>query len=269
MKVVILTGNETRHNYFRVKMASDKRVHVVATYCEGTEKSLESRTIANVSSSKLELMHVRMRTQSEHDFFDSALNSIEDLSNPKVIIKGEINNQEIVEEIISLNADVLVCYGSSLIRSSLLEIYQGRFLNVHLGLSPYYRGSGTNVWPLINGEPYMVGATFMHIDAGIDTGNIIHQIRADIHPDDNPHSIGNRLISKMADVYCDIVVGFKDLSLEVQPSSSGSLYRQKDFNDEACAKLYQNFADGMIENYLKTSNKLLLPYIVENKGLKT
>ena len=26
----------------------------------------------------------------------------------------------------------------------------------------------------------MVGATFMHIDSGIDTGEIIHQIRADI-----------------------------------------------------------------------------------------
>ncbi|MQF86613.1 MAG: hypothetical protein FI734_04045 [SAR202 cluster bacterium] len=269
MKVVILTGNETRHTYFRVRMASDKRIHVVATYCEGTEKSLESRTISNASSSKLELMHVRARTQSEHDFFDNTLSSVEDLSNPKVIIKGEINNQEIVDEIILLNADILVCYGSSLIRSSLLDIYKGRFLNVHLGLSPYYRGSGTNVWPLINGEPHMVGATFMYIDAGIDTGNIIHQIRADIHPGDSPHSIGNRLISKMTGVYCDIVARFKDLSVEIQPSSSGNLYRQKDFNDAACAKLYQNFTDGMIENYLNHSSDLLLPYIVENKGLKT
>ena len=115
----------------------------------------------------------------------------------------------------------------------------------------------------------MVGATFMYIDAGIDTGNIIHQIRADIHPGDSPHSIGNRLISKMTGVYCDIVARFKDLSVEIQPSSSGNLYRQKDFNDAACAKLYQNFTDGMIENYLNHSSDLLLPYIVENKGLKT
>ena len=42
----------------------------------------------------------------------------------------------------------------------------------------------------------MVGATFMYIDAGIDTGEIIHQIRADIVIGDSPHSIGNRLIKK-------------------------------------------------------------------------
>ena len=54
-------------------------------------------------------------------------------------------------------------------------MFSRKFLNVHLGLSPYYRGSGTNVWPLINTEPDMVGATLC-IDAGIDNGEIIHQI---------------------------------------------------------------------------------------------
>lgn len=265
MKVVILTGCETRHSYFRKRLASDDRLTVLATFCEGQEKSLENRTAANADSSQLERQHVQARTQAEADFFRDSIDNITDKSQPQFIPKGDINRDNVVSQIIDLNPDVLVCYGSSLVKSQLLEVFKGRFLNVHLGLSPYYRGSGTNVMPLINNEPDMVGATFMYIDAGIDTGHIIHQIRADVCLGDSPHSIGNRLIRKMAETYIEIIVNFKDLATEEQPSAIGKLYYQKDFDAAACRKLYDNFADGMIEDYL--NNEKDLPYIVTNKGL--
>ena len=94
-----------------------------------------------------------------------------DLSKSKIIKKGEINNIHIVKKILKLNPDLLICYGSSLINSVLLEKFKERFINVHLGLSPYYRGAGTNIWPLINLEPQYVGAPFMFIDARVDTGS--------------------------------------------------------------------------------------------------
>ena len=111
----------------------------------------------------------------------------------------------------------------------------------------------------------MVGATFMHIDAGIDTGMIIHQIRADVFLGDSPHTIGNRLIRKMTSTYADIICNFSNLVNEKQPVSTGKLYYQRDFTTESCKKLYLNFSQGMIENYLKSSKQL--SYIVRNKGL--
>lgn len=267
MKIVILTGDETRHQYFRLKVARDRRIEVLASYCEGVEKSLSNRVESNADSSTLEKLHVEARTQSEKDFFGESISSIQDKSNPIKIIKGEINNQLIVAEIEKLGANLLVCFGSSLINSSLLKTYKNKFLNVHLGLSPYYRGSGTNVWPIINNELGMVGATFMHINEGIDTGKIIHQIRADIFIGDSPHSIGNRLIKKMTSTYCDIISSFNNLTDEVQPKSDGKLYFIKDFNSIACAKLYQSCNQDMIYNYIQCSKKSSIPYIVENKGL--
>ena len=267
MKVVILTGSETRHTYFRMKIGLDKRIDVLATYCEGAEKSLENRVLSNPKASGIERLHVAARTQAEEDFFGIAIASMKDSSNAKPIQKGSINNAAIVEEIESSSADLLVCYGSSLIKSNLLESYSGRFLNVHLGLSPYYRGSGTNVWPLINKQPDMVGATFMHIDEGIDTGKIIHQIRADIVLGDSPHSIGNRLIKKMTDVYCDIVARFYNLSHEEQPVAKGSLYLQKHFDEAACETLYRNLNEGLIRSYIESEDSHSFPYIVNNRGL--
>lgn len=265
MKIVILTGSETRHNFFRKSIAADARISVLSSYCEGKEKSLENLVRMKDSSTNLELQHVEARSQAEKDFFERSLLNISDKSNPGFLQKGEINDDNVVNDIISQSPDLLICYGSSLIRSKLLDEFRGRFLNVHLGLSPYYRGAGTNVWPLINGEPEMVGATFMHIDAGIDTGQIIHQIRADIFLGDSPHSIGNRLIASMTESYANLIANFENLKDEEQPKSDGKLYLQKDFDHDACHKLYQNFYGGMVERYLNT--EIEYPYIVENRGL--
>ena len=265
MRIVILTGNETRHIYFRKKMASDTRITVLKSYCESDEKSLANRNKKNENISQLEIQHAEARAQSEIDFFSDYIESCQDKSNPKFINKGAINDESIVNEIFAMEPDLLVCYGSSLIKSDLITKFHGKFLNVHLGLSPYYRGSGTNVWPLINLEPNMAGATFMYIDAGIDTGNIIHQIRADIYLGDSPHTIGNRLIRKMTSTYAEIVSNFWNLTNEQQPVSEGKFYYRRDFTAESCKKLYLNFSQSMIQNHLTSPKQL--PYIVKNKGL--
>ena len=263
-KIIILTGNELRHQYFRRKVASSEDICVLATYCESDEKSLKNRTNQDPTSSELQKLHVIAREQAEKDFFEEAVKSLEDKSRSKVIPKGSINDENIVREIKALSPDLLVCYGSSLIKSSLLNDYDGRFLNVHLGLSPYYRGSGTNVWPLINGDPFMVGATFMYIDAGIDTGKIIHQIRADFFIGDSPHSVGNRLIKKMTTTYCEIIRRFDALSDQVQPDNEGSLYLIKDFDSDACDQLYAMCQSKMIYEYLTAPTKAAHPVIVRN-----
>ena len=128
MQIVILTGSEIRHEYFRMKIASDSRVSVLASYCEGAEKSLENRVQNNEDSSTLEIQHVQARLQAEKDFFNDYILSSDDKSKPKFIAKGEINEPSIVNEIIKLKPDLLVCYGSSLIKSNLLQEFKRKFL---------------------------------------------------------------------------------------------------------------------------------------------
>ncbi len=264
-KIIIITGNETRHVFFRKSISNHPNINVLLTFCEGTELSLENRVKNNQESSLLEYQHVEARTQSEEDFFRSSIENMPDKSNPKFIQKGSINDEKVVKEILQLHPDLIVCYGSSLIKSKLLEVFDGKFLNVHLGLSPYYRGSGTNIWPMINNELDMVGVTFMFIDSGIDTGKIIHQIRADIFLGDSPHSIGNRLIKKMSDSYAQLIINFEKLQTMDQPTAEGKLYLKKDFDSISCRKLYDNFSKGMIEEYLKTDK--MPASIIENPGI--
>lgn len=255
--ICLLTGSELRHSFLRMSMAAGGALKVWRSYCEGQEQSLEARldTAGEQNSQEIaaQRAHVAARAQSERDFFELPVQLLQDQSQPCLIAKGAINQPDIVGEILSSPADLICAYGCSLIKSELVSKFAGRFLNLHLGLSPYYRGSGTNYFPLVNGEPEFVGATFMFLDPGIDTGKIIHQIRARVYPGDTVHSIGNRLIGDAAMVYARIVSQFDQLQDLPQPESfpSGRLYLRKHFTPDSLTQMQRNFRDGMIDRYLE------------------
>lgn len=251
-KIIILTGSELRHRFVRTVLSNHSGIRVLRSYCEDEQGSLAERLQGSSASRAIQIHHEKSRNLSEEDFFRIACKLAKDNSNPVTIRKGGINDPSVVNDIVELKPDLLCCYGSSLIKSDLIEQFKGRFLNLHLGLSPYYRGSGTNYFPLVNREPEYVGATFMHLDQGIDTGKIIHQIQARINCGDNIHQIGNRLICDAGQVYAEVISRFDNLVPLPQPViSGGELYLRKDFTPESLAELNKNFKTGMIAEYLK------------------
>lgn len=271
-RIVILTGSELRHRFLRKALALAEGVEVVRTYCEGVENTvIDLVQKRDPEASTLQRAHIAARARSEEDFFGAFDHFAPDRSNPVEVPRGRVNEPEVAEAIIALQPDLLVAYGCSLIREPLLSAFQGRFLNVHLGLSPYYRGSGTNFWPLVNGEPEFVGATFMHIDAGVDTGEVIHQIRARIFPGDTPHQIGNRLIADMARVYAALIRDFDRLERmpPVPEPTESRVYRRRDFTEAATEQLYRTFADGLVSRYLaERERRCAAAPIVENPVLQ-
>lgn len=251
-RIVILTGSELRHEFFRKYIALAKDIEVINSYCEGQEKSLRTITEKDRITDDVRLKHLSAREQSEKDFFELFLETTTDHSNPVHLPQGEINTPKYTEAITNSKPDLLIAYGCSIIREPLPSTFEGRFLNVHLGLSPYYRGSGTNYWPLVNGEPEYVGATFMYMDAGIDTGEIIHQVRAKYSWGDTPSHIGNRLIVEMSRVYRNIITNSDKLKKmpQLPIPSNEKVYKKKDYTEESVLTLYKNFNDALIGRYL-------------------
>lgn len=54
-----------------------------------------------------------------------------------------------------------------------------KLYNIHFSLLPSYKGMYTSIFPILNGEKYS-GVTIHLIDDGIDTGDIIDQIKFEI-----------------------------------------------------------------------------------------
>jgi folate-dependent phosphoribosylglycinamide formyltransferase PurN len=267
-RIVILTGSETRHIFFRKKMALTQGIEVVRSYCETVDQIIPT---TEMGAAILRQKHLEARLQSEIDFFGLYTTYVEDKSNAIIIEKGAINSPHYAAEIQRLGIDLIVVYGSSLIKQPLLSLFNRRILNVHLGLSPYYRGASTNFWPLVHGLPECVGATFMYIDEGIDTGEIIHQIRPEVNFFDSPSSMGNRLIKQMAEVYSGIITGFDTLKKPdpVAFNNIRKFCKRSDFTEASVQKLYENFAEGMVDTYLENKEQRDMAFpILKNRGVR-
>ncbi|MBX7491518.1 formyl transferase [Helicobacter turcicus] len=260
-KIIILTSDALRHTFMRKALALDENIKVLKSYCEK-----QSAIFKASFKDEFQSRHLQARDQSEKDFFESFVELSPDYSNPCYIEKNAINTQEKFDEILALKPDLLVAYGCSILKPHLIKAFRDRILNVHLGLSPYYRGSGTNFFPFVNGELEYIGATFMYMDEGIDTGDIIHQIQAEIYPNDDMHKIGNRLIARIAKVYRGIIKEFENLEKLEQPKDkkSGKLYRNSDFTPLATKKAYDNLANSL-QDYFSQKRQVK---ILQNPSLK-
>lgn len=251
-RVVMLTGTALRHDFARKALAREAGIDLVLTVCEGhAQKQRRNAEGRGLTEESLAIRHLDMRDRAERDFFGAFDRYVPDQSNPLFAGDRSVNAPDIVDRILAAEPDVVVAYGCSIVREPLLSAFAGRFLNVHLGLSPYFRGAGTNFFCFVEGLPECCGATFMYIDAGIDTGAILHQIRPAMTPEDSIHTIGNRLIVEMIPVYAALVRHLDGLEALPQPAADHErVYRQRDFTDEATVRLYENFASGMIPRYL-------------------
>lgn len=270
-RIVILTGSELRHSFFRQYLASVPGIEVIRSYCESQKGNLQQVVARQSGITSQRQKHLRLREQTERDFFELFCKQLPDASHPEFIEKGRINDTEYVEQIVQLAPDLIVAYGCSIIKPPLIEAFTGRFVNIHLGLSPYYRGSGTNFWPFINRELSCVGVTFMHIDTGVDTGAILHQIRAGMVEDDHFHQINYRLIKDMAVTAGRLILMFNKVTEAAPPTIRAKderYYRKKDFTEESVAVLYRNMASGMINDYLSQQEQLDEEFpIIENPAL--
>jgi phosphoribosylglycinamide formyltransferase 1 len=260
VNIVIITSNSIRHNYFKVMFSNHDKINVVRTYVESNEK-FDFNIKHDIDLNNINDIHFKTRHNIEHDFFSDLIDNLPDDSNSKQIRKGEINDTKVIDEIINLSPDLIITYGCSIIKPRLINSFKNKIINVHLGLSPYYFGSGTNFHCLANNELHFFGYTFMYIDEGIDTGEIIHQARPDVFPFDSPHQIGNRLIKKMVKDFIKLIVNFDSVKkIKLTNKYVGKTYKMKDASEKVTMEMYENFKQGLVLNYLKSKKTFLKKY---------
>ena len=74
----------------------------------------------------------------------------------------------------ALDADKFIVFGASYIKGKLCDFLVERgALNIHIGVSPYYRGSSTNFWAMYDNRPDLVGATIHLLSRGLDSGPML------------------------------------------------------------------------------------------------
>lgn len=88
---------------------------------------------------------------------------------------ASVNNAACHALVQELSPRVIVINGTRILSRSTLDAFQVPVLNTHVGITPAYRGVHGAYWALVNDDPEHCGVTVHLVDAGIDTGAIIHQ----------------------------------------------------------------------------------------------
>lgn len=102
------------------------------------------------------------------------------------------NQDTVLDALESMRPDVLLVHGGPIVRDEILATADIA-LNLHWGLSPYYRGSRCTEWALVNWDPRNIGVTIHLLTREIDGGGIVAQARAQITADDTVGSINMQL----------------------------------------------------------------------------
>jgi methionyl-tRNA formyltransferase len=97
------------------------------------------------------------------------------------------------DELRSLDLDmgIVVAYGHVL-KPEILAIPRLGMLNVHASLLPRLRGAAPIAWSILNGDE-TTGVSIMQMEAGLDTGPVLHQIETEVAPDETGGELTERL----------------------------------------------------------------------------
>jgi len=251
--IILITADETRHRFFKNKINQFDKFKLRLCIYEDNKKRHSSIVMRDKTYPRKISKHFEERKNSEKKFLKYIKSKkIKEIK----IARGELNaNKELEKLIIAIKPDFIISYGCSIIRSILIKKFNKRFINLHLGLSPYYKGNGTNFWPIANNEFQFLGATFMLIDEGIDSGPILHQFRPSINLKDNIHSIGCRIIFQSVIELEKLLLNFDKVQSNKQKQiKNPKIYKKKDFTLASLKKATQNLKK--IKNYLTNKKKI-------------
>ena len=263
LKIVILTGDELRHRYYANTLTHEFEVVLVA---HEKKANVHEKTDFGESGNDVIAQHFSNRGVNEAKYFSNlpvskALKTIS-------LMTGEVNEIAFVKELVDANPDYILLFGSSLIGDNILKAFQNKVINLHLGLSPYYRGSGTLFWPLVDGKPECLGSTIHLAVKKIDAGGILGQVRPEIDPQDGPHDLGNKTILASLAAIKRLVIGYDNGEIvpEIVDMSKGKLCLRKHLTAESVELLYTNLECDMLNKYLnlKLDRDAAFPIIVAN-----
>ena len=223
-KIVIFTSDSYRHKFF-IKSLSESFLISGVVYQKKKfyydQQKKDSELIKN---------HLNNYNIQEEKFYKSKLSNSE--LEYKILKTNDINSAEVLNFLEKLNFDAICVFGTSLIKKNILE-KNYNLVNLHLGVSPEYKGSATLFWTIYNEDYHLLGTTCHLIDSKIDTGDIIGHSFSKIN-------FNKSYYENLVEIVHDGINGFtKNLTLyldkKITPKKQDKektkgIFRKKDFN---------------------------------------
>ena len=239
MKVTLFTSNNHRHNYL---------INLLFNICDELWVVQECKTLFpgknadRYPKSKIIESYFNHVKEAENKIFRKE-HVNKNSKNIKIlpILSGEINNLSLSYLDNFLKSDIYVVFGSSYIKGSLIDfLISQKAINIHAGVSPYYRGTDCNFWALYDNNPHLVGTTIHMLSKGLDSGSMLYHAMSKIKT--NPFEY---TMSAVKSAFHSISERIKDKSIfEMKP-----VIQNKDNEIRYSKKI--EFNEEIVKNYFK------------------
>jgi methionyl-tRNA formyltransferase len=145
----------------------------------------------------------------------------------------DINDPDCLAFLRQQNTDVLLTYGTAILRDEALGIASRGVLNLHGGIVPYYRNVHCDFWAFRKGDTAKIGCSVLHLDAGIDSGDVALRRSIDYAPGDSLRAVKKKLLLVAADLAAEsLLLAAQDhLPRKPQESSTASFCPTPGFSD--------------------------------------
>lgn len=165
MRILAITGNHPRHLHL-VQILRHSGFDVLSVVMEREHFSGRARLNGN----KLEMKHFEIRESVEYELFGRL--SPKDYRDISVSV-DDINKSDIKLDATELGAfDLCLVFGTTLLPPTLVNLLPPLTFNLHLGISPRYRGAATLFWPFYMLEPNWSGFTIHKLASEPDSGDV-------------------------------------------------------------------------------------------------
>jgi hypothetical protein len=126
----------------------------------------------------------------------------------RVIHTGALNGTRMTRRLRGLRPDVVVLAHCGLLDPHVLECAREGVVNVHPGLLPWIRGSSPLGNSLQRGVP--LGCTAFRVDAGIDTGRVLHRRLVPVLGGETAGQLRDNLFSLWVEMTADLVAAARN-----------------------------------------------------------
>lgn len=260
LRVLIVAGSHPRHWAFVSKLVADfSDVSFTVLAMQREPLGVPGRLISACDDQhQLDLLrhHFQGRDVAERQVFGdlgvldhSATSPIE-----VIPVTAEALN-ETLQELLASDWASLVGIGPGMFSRATLDMLPRESFNIHLGLSPRYRGSATLFWPSYFLEPWNSGVTFHRFADTPDSGPILHQsiVQLDIHMSIHDSAVA-AIQAGIADVSAVLNASLSRKVEGLHFQGVGKTFLVKDFQPRHLVPIYDLY-DGHPIQYLFSDSK--------------
>lgn len=238
MRIVILSTDTPHHVYFINRIAP--LFDVRAVFYE-TEKAIFNYDVSSPFAEE------EKKFEAENFFKNVPASLPETIS---LHLVRSVNSLDFADLAEKYGAELAVVFGCGRIKPHVIDIFKNRMINIHRGISTFYRGLDSDLWAVYNGDFENIGVTLHYVEEALDTGDILAVEKIKYLPGDKIHHLRYKTTLMAADMMEDVLSRFKDGAAMrgVKQEVKGKYYSAMPADLKIiCAEKFENYINSRFE----------------------